>query len=887
LDWISEVKYTTDHETVQSLRAENTCTRLIGSKQFDEWQAATESSILWLRGDVGTGKSVLSSNVVDYLQKVYATSIEDGGLAFFYCNRQIEDRKTSTLILRTLVRQLCTTYRSEDDIRPELRAACIERKKKAGHLDAKACEAQILASIDLYPRTVIVLDGLDECSENDRKVLLATISNLVSNSNKAFKIYIASRPTVDIEKAIHKLPHIEISSEWNTQRDIKTYVEQAIDGHENWNDEDIFQISPDTKKLIVDTLSGETFKNRPMFRWAHLQLQQLFPKKSDKDIRARLGKLPKDLDESYTEIYENNTKDLGEEEKAHVDRAFMWVMCSKYPMPRDRLLDAICMTPLGTRDEGEVKVKALLQLCQHLLVVGTAWYDQDWRFPHASVAEYFEQKHWTMAVAHSYVARVCLSQMMSFYETFDPAGLKERRLFDDKREEYTAIDYVRYCWHYHVQEAQAHSTATMSIDEDMRTQLKGFLGSPMKSSTQFQRWIMHAERTFDGDKMARHLDYSGLRHMLPSTMSLFTMIHFDFTTSLSDWWESADMDVSAINVMGETPLAVSRSIEISGLLLKRGTDVNQGFMWRSFNNEPFEPRYNVLTAAVGLVGLPDNGLPMVQLLVQAGAEVDKVSPDQPDNNALNKAVSLRLVDTMEYLVEDAKADVNVELPKTSVLITAASGGVVDIIRYLVSKGADVAKLVPNSPAGTPLASAAFSGHLEVVKLFIEEFKVDSNQLLAHRAYGSVLASASSVEIVRYLVKDAGVDANLPLKHGNYGSALASHAAYGHLDIVKYLIEEGGADPKMVLEGRKHRTALEAAKASGEFARDVVEYLDPSAKRLRINTGSMSGLRKDSGIRRLAKRGTFGGNAFNPLEEATPLTPVGGLGIRKLPKRGSF
>lgn len=85
-DWISEVKYTTDHEAIMALRAKNTCKWLIRSKKFEEWEAATASSILWLRGDVGTGKSVLSSSVVDYLQTLYSDSIEDGALAFFYCN---------------------------------------------------------------------------------------------------------------------------------------------------------------------------------------------------------------------------------------------------------------------------------------------------------------------------------------------------------------------------------------------------------------------------------------------------------------------------------------------------------------------------------------------------------------------------------------------------------------------------------------------------------------------------------------------------------------------------------------------------------------------------------------------------------------------------------
>ena len=206
---------------------------------------------------MGTGKSVLSSSAIEYFRNSHADCVEDGGFAFFYCNRQEDDRKTAESILRCYLRQLRTTYRSQDDIRSDLRNALADAKRDSRSLDPATCLNQILASINLFPHTTIALDGLDECSTKDRETLLDGLDKLMKEATKPLKIYVASRTNVDITKWFEARRHVGVSTLHNNLQDIETYVTQKVDGHKDWHDKDIFEILPETKKKIVRTLSGE------------------------------------------------------------------------------------------------------------------------------------------------------------------------------------------------------------------------------------------------------------------------------------------------------------------------------------------------------------------------------------------------------------------------------------------------------------------------------------------------------------------------------------------------------------------------------------------------------------------------------------------------------
>src|SRR5947209_14028096 len=55
--------------------------------------------------------------------------------------------------------------------------------------------------IQLPDITYIVIDGLDECSENDRYRLLTFFTGLIALQNQRIKMILSSRPEIDIMKS--------------------------------------------------------------------------------------------------------------------------------------------------------------------------------------------------------------------------------------------------------------------------------------------------------------------------------------------------------------------------------------------------------------------------------------------------------------------------------------------------------------------------------------------------------------------------------------------------------------------------------------------------------------------------------------------------------------
>ena len=73
----------------------------------------------------------------------------------------------------------------------------------------------------------MVIDGLDECSENNRHQLLTFFTNLINLQNRRIKIIISSRPEIDIMKLSTKFQQISLE-EAKDRPDIEAYIEEEI-----------------------------------------------------------------------------------------------------------------------------------------------------------------------------------------------------------------------------------------------------------------------------------------------------------------------------------------------------------------------------------------------------------------------------------------------------------------------------------------------------------------------------------------------------------------------------------------------------------------------------------------------------------------------------------
>ena len=201
---------------------------------------------------------------------------------------------------------------------------------------------------------------------------------------------------------------------------------------------------------------------------------------------------------------------------------------------------------------------------------------------------------------------------------------------------------------------------------------------------------------------------------------------------------------------------------------------------------------------------------------------------------------------IKQLVEQQGVDVNAQYSSTggTALMYASLRGHLEIVKYLISKGADVN--AKNDDGWTALMYASLRGHLEIVKYLISK-GADINAKNDNGLTALMAASGDKgkLEIIKALVEGKGgllsvfsKGADVNAQDDNGETALMRACANGKLEIVKYLISKGAdVNAKITVAQHKGLTALIGDSFRGYL--EVVKYL--VSKGADINAKSDSGM----------------------------------------------
>lgn len=195
----------------------------------------------------GAGKTKLVSRVIDHI----SDALCDQTLAYFYCNRNEDACQNSENILRSFVKQLSTSLEKN-----AIQNALIEvykRKQSTGFASAKLTfedsKTLLPILIQAYPHTILVLDALDESTEEARRDLIDFFNYLIHTSQN-LKIFISSRRNDDIKRQLEKEANIGIEATDN-EDDISKFVAEKIHQGQKYRRK---PISEHLQKEIVQTL---------------------------------------------------------------------------------------------------------------------------------------------------------------------------------------------------------------------------------------------------------------------------------------------------------------------------------------------------------------------------------------------------------------------------------------------------------------------------------------------------------------------------------------------------------------------------------------------------------------------------------------------------------
>ena len=144
-------------------------------------------------------------------------------ISYCYCDYSQADTLETTNILGTIIKQLL----GKTDIPGELEQK-IDRCYKDGVSGPsfEQLDDILVSAVALFSKVYIVLDGLDECSRQERKEVLSTLQKL-GELETVIKVFIASRDEIDIRRAFAAECYIHVSEDDITP-DVTRFVKEAV-----------------------------------------------------------------------------------------------------------------------------------------------------------------------------------------------------------------------------------------------------------------------------------------------------------------------------------------------------------------------------------------------------------------------------------------------------------------------------------------------------------------------------------------------------------------------------------------------------------------------------------------------------------------------------------
>lgn len=130
------------------------------------------------------------------------------------------------IVLRSFVRQLSYKANNYSYIQSNVIQRCEKAKQEGRGLSYTDCKELILESMNLYSKTTIILDALDE-SDISSYNLAEIVIDMLDKARKPVKIFISSRPDREFLEAFEARATIMVNSS-SQQGDIEKYLDEAL-----------------------------------------------------------------------------------------------------------------------------------------------------------------------------------------------------------------------------------------------------------------------------------------------------------------------------------------------------------------------------------------------------------------------------------------------------------------------------------------------------------------------------------------------------------------------------------------------------------------------------------------------------------------------------------
>ncbi len=432
---------------------------ILDTAEFQAWRdPGNDTSLLWIYGGAGTGKTMLLCGVLDELRKHETAA--GNNLAFFFCARSSERSSSAEAVLRGLLFMLATDPRRRSVIKlirekyDDAGPAMFDNPSAWWSL----CDilAGVLREVNQSRKggqgvTYLVIDALDEC-EVRLEDLLKLIVKVTSNAGGRVKWLVTSRGKESIRRGLRvrragpRLGFDLDDHSTEVSRAVQTYIRRCAAelAETEREDDEIYQ------------LIWEGLQQRKVDRtFLHVMLATGELRAVEREKRPeRLSRLAVDVKGLYRQAEERiRDFDHTKGSKNICQRTLSAVVVAHRPLSE---LELYALAGLDSLDSGQTK--SVIDLCQSFFVIGEG--KANW--VHESAREYFRQDSLLFATSleteHHRLFVACLRVMGALLRRgiHDPSH-PER---PTKEQQVAAVGYACDNWIEHLVAGAQHDHET-------------------------------------------------------------------------------------------------------------------------------------------------------------------------------------------------------------------------------------------------------------------------------------------------------------------------------------------------------------------------------------------------------------------------------------------
>ncbi|KAJ7835381.1 ankyrin repeat-containing domain protein [Mycena olivaceomarginata] len=762
-------------DDTQELQHEGTGAWFLGGDQFKGWKDKPGS--LWIRGDSGTGKSVLSSTVI---RELFSERQPRTAIAYFYFDFRDEKSQRVKIMLQSIILQLSAQSSNS--------YSALERVHESSQGQTLPTYNKLLGILEEllsdFTQTYIVLDALDECNEADH--LVQFIARLQDWTTRPLHLLFTSQPRKIFAEPFEGALLVVLTPDI-THQDIRRFINSEL-----------HSLSHLTRRICAEEIAEKVVvKSNGMFRLAALLLMELRDA-FNPDLHAILTNFPDNL----FGVYSRFLKRIHPTAVFYVSAVLRWLAFSSGPVTMACLEDALAFNfsnpsefvyDLTRRGENADRVCKMLE---GLIVVNQEWHFREGKntrtvtLAHASVEDYFRSEKFVqeypgydlrVGPSHRFLAQTCLSYLLQFID---------HPLIRKTRTDYPLGPHAAENWYYHL----------------------GRSDNPALLSSLVVRLLQDGSNQYDAFNNFRLHFWSPFRVTKPlnvcSELGYTKAVHFLLQNGTDP--NLSDNGLSALIAASYAHLDIVRILLQSGArvdlvaLEQARTHSRWDIVQALLQKSSISMVHNWITVELA-IAFQGGRLEIAQLLLEAWTNLG--GAQFPLHHPMVAASERGQSNIVRLLLEHG-ANVNAVTKNYNALCAASFHGHVEVIQVLLEKGAEVNAM--SGRYGSALQAASVRGNIGICQLLIEH-GAEVNTVGGE--YGSALQAASvegNLDICRLLVENgAGVNA----AGGRFGSALQAASFGGNMEIVRLLLENGA---EVNAADGEYGSALQAAFRGGNM-----------------------------------------------------------------------